>query len=160
MSASVIPRSPFSPMMSPSISMSLYLPLLSLFLLCLHVVSSFLYSLPSLYFYIHPLSLPSGPLSACLCSPFSFILFFIIMFYIYLSPSFCFLLVDTPASSILVVYFVSLKPCRWIIEQTDPWLYSCCSGVMHWSFLIPYRFFKCFWSATFLSLCVYPFCSA
>lgn len=32
--------------------------------------------------------------------------------------------------SILVVYLPSLKPWRWIIEQTDPWLHSCCLGVV------------------------------
>ena len=61
---------------------------------------------------------------------------FILRHYI---PSLCFSFVSlsifydsplgSPNRSILVLYFLSLKPWRWIIEQTDLWLHSCRFGV-------------------------------
>lgn len=53
----------------------------------------------------------------------AFVLFLCFPFYLYDSPP------GSPNRSILVLYFLSLKPWRWIIEQTDLWLHSCCSGV-------------------------------
>ena len=71
-------------------------------------------------------------LSLVLCQPVCFILrhyipslcfSFCFPFYLYDSPP------GSPSRSILVVYFLSLKPWRWIIEQTDLWLHSWCLGV-------------------------------
>lgn len=143
----------FSLLMCPLISMSLSTPCCSLSLLCLCVVSSSLYSLSSLDFFYFICHFPPSSVSfSSLFSLWSFvslslfafsscILFFeIIVLYLSFSPFvvFCWYPRQFYFSALLSL---SPKPWRWIIEQTDPWLYSCCLGVMHWSFLIPYRFF-------------------
>lgn len=144
----------------------LLLPPSLLFFLCLTAcLFSPLYSLPSPHLLLichFPLSiLPVFPPSSFLLSSFvslsRFCLFLHVILWHNILPFMsvfflCFLSISAgfppagPARSILVVYFLSLKPWRWIIEQTDPWLHSCCLGVVCVFSLIPFQYFKCLWS--------------
>ena len=148
-SASVIPWSILSLLKSSSIFLSLS-PCFSLLFplsvwmlfppLCIH---SCLYILSFKLSFFFPLCLCQPVrLSLFSCILFSKIILSLIVFFVCLFVLFYFFLslsLDdppaTPSRSILMVYFLSLKPWRWIIEQTDPWLRSCCSVVWCRSFL-------------------------
>lgn len=140
LSTSVIPTSLFLLLKHLSIFMSPSAPLLCLQCLSTCFLLSVLIAVSTSPFaFVIILYLPClsllylfslcAPLSACLLSSFR-ISFFDIIFY--LSGFFlCLLSIVEPNVFVLVVYcLVSLEPWRWIIEQSDPWMHSCCLAVV------------------------------